>query len=201
MALKHCRECKKKVSTEAIICPSCGVPNPTNKKDAKDMKDIYEEIWLSAKSEYDLCNLTYHHVASNMESVDAKRLYDIKMYFFRGMYEGASEKFDLEPKKLKEAVIYCYRRSWDVQEMDSYPNSKKDRMSKASYASTEDGLKYDDVIGEMSQDIIDAGKKSFKSNQGGACMAKLVKIWKDKTIDFNDSPVQKNVKNFFRKLF
>ena len=29
MALKPCRECNKKVSTEASVCPSCGVPNPT----------------------------------------------------------------------------------------------------------------------------------------------------------------------------
>ena len=32
MALKPCRECKKKVSTEAKTCPSCGAPNPTLKK-------------------------------------------------------------------------------------------------------------------------------------------------------------------------
>ena len=30
MALKSCRECKKKVSTEAATCPNCGVPNPTS---------------------------------------------------------------------------------------------------------------------------------------------------------------------------
>ena len=29
MALKPCRECNKKVSTEASTCPSCGVPRPT----------------------------------------------------------------------------------------------------------------------------------------------------------------------------
>lgn len=29
MALKPCRECKKKVSTEAKVCPRCGVPDPT----------------------------------------------------------------------------------------------------------------------------------------------------------------------------
>ena len=29
MALRSCRECKKKVSTEAKICPRCGVPDPT----------------------------------------------------------------------------------------------------------------------------------------------------------------------------
>ena len=32
MALKPCRECNKKVSTEASVCPLCGVPNPTKKK-------------------------------------------------------------------------------------------------------------------------------------------------------------------------
>tara|TARA_S200000501_G_scaffold168766_1_gene159014 strand:+ start:179 stop:673 length:495 start_codon:yes stop_codon:yes gene_type:complete len=32
MALKPCRECKKKVSTEAVTCPNCGVPNPTQEK-------------------------------------------------------------------------------------------------------------------------------------------------------------------------
>ena len=32
MALKPCRECKKKVSTEALTCPNCGVPDPQQKK-------------------------------------------------------------------------------------------------------------------------------------------------------------------------
>jgi hypothetical protein len=31
MALKPCRECKKKVSTEATACPNCGAPHPTTK--------------------------------------------------------------------------------------------------------------------------------------------------------------------------
>ncbi len=39
MALKSCRECKKKVSTEAASCPNCGAPNPT----AKLSKKIKEE--------------------------------------------------------------------------------------------------------------------------------------------------------------
>lgn len=29
MALKPCRECGRQVSTEALSCPQCGVPNPT----------------------------------------------------------------------------------------------------------------------------------------------------------------------------
>ena len=38
MALKPCRECKKKVSTEALTCPSCGAPNPTIKSIKKDKR-------------------------------------------------------------------------------------------------------------------------------------------------------------------
>ena len=30
MALRPCRECNKKISTEASVCPICGVPNPTD---------------------------------------------------------------------------------------------------------------------------------------------------------------------------
>ncbi len=29
MALKKCKECGKKISTEASVCPHCGVPEPT----------------------------------------------------------------------------------------------------------------------------------------------------------------------------
>jgi hypothetical protein len=196
MTLKSCKECKKKISTEARTCPNCGVPNPT-----LENENIYEKIWLSAKIEYDICDMTYQQVTSNIERDDAKRLYDIKLYFYRGMYEAACEKFELEKKNFKKAVIYCFRRSWDVKGFDDVPDEKKDRMSKQSYEATEDGLKYDDIIGKMSQGIIDSGKKSFKSNQGGACMSALVKLWKDKTIDFKDSPLEKNVKNFFKKIF
>ena len=47
MALKPCRECNKKVSTEASTCPSCGVPNPTAKN--KKIKDI------SSNQTYGVC--------------------------------------------------------------------------------------------------------------------------------------------------
>ena len=44
MALKSCRECKKKVSTEAFSCPSCGAPNPTFSKGSKQSFSIMKEI-------------------------------------------------------------------------------------------------------------------------------------------------------------
>lgn len=167
----------------------------------KNKKNNLEEVWIQAEGEHNLCDITYTHVTSNMDNKNAKRLYDIKLYFYRGIFEAASEKVGVNKKDLKKSVIYCYRRTWDHHTFNSLAKSKKDKFSKDMYDATEDGLKYDDVIGKMAQDIIDKGKKSFKSNQGGAGMAALVKLWKDKTIDFSESPVEKNVKNFFRKLF
>ena len=35
MGLARCKECKAKVSTAAITCPSCGVPNPTERPPVK----------------------------------------------------------------------------------------------------------------------------------------------------------------------
>ena len=45
MALKPCRECKKKVSTEATACPSCGAPKPTTlDKKISSLKAIGLEV-------------------------------------------------------------------------------------------------------------------------------------------------------------
>ena len=164
-------------------------------------KNNLESVWQEAKGEHDLCDITYSHVTSQMDNESAKRLYDIKLYFYRGIFEGASEKVGISKKDFRKSVIYCYRKRWDKEGYEDIEDSKKDSMAKQSFEATEDGLKYDDSIGEMSKDIINKGKKSFKTNQGGAGMTALVKLWKDKTIDFSESPIEKNVKNFFRKIF
>jgi hypothetical protein len=40
MALKPCRECKKKVSTQAMACPQCGAPHPTSLNAPKNQDAI-----------------------------------------------------------------------------------------------------------------------------------------------------------------
>lgn len=42
MALKSCRECKKKVSTEATACPNCGAPRPTL-KNVPQSEDVFSQ--------------------------------------------------------------------------------------------------------------------------------------------------------------
>ena len=44
MALKNCRECNKKVSTEASNCPNCGAPHPTTTHIIKKDNFISEGI-------------------------------------------------------------------------------------------------------------------------------------------------------------
>jgi len=46
MALVKCKECGKKVSTEASSCPSCGLPNPTSKKKSTSfIKSFWNGEW------------------------------------------------------------------------------------------------------------------------------------------------------------
>ena len=55
MALKPCRECKKKVSTEAVTCPNCGAPNPTIVTKTKKIKPNYGFV----RCEKTFCNNRY----------------------------------------------------------------------------------------------------------------------------------------------
>ena len=62
MALKSCRECKKKVSTEAKICPRCGVPDPTPLKGTgaggwskEHLKAVAELHGISSKNIWAVC--------------------------------------------------------------------------------------------------------------------------------------------------
>ncbi len=44
MALEHCRECGQWVSDEAVLCPACGVPDPSGsyarREDAQQAEKI-----------------------------------------------------------------------------------------------------------------------------------------------------------------
>ena len=96
----------------------------------KGKKNNFELVWEQAKDHHDLCDMTYSQVTSQMDRDSAKRLYDIKIYFYRGIFEGASEKIGISKKDLKNSVIYCYRRAWDDEGYKDIEDSKKDRMAK-----------------------------------------------------------------------
>ena len=200
MALKSCRECSKKVSTEADTCPNCGVPDPANKKVKKNKANIYENKWLYAKPGYDTVNAAYHHVSSQLDKDSAHRIFSITGYFSRGIFEASCEYHKLEKKLFKEAVIYCFRKTWDKEVYDEFSEEKKDRLSKETYQSMEDGLRYDDSVGKMCKMLINSGKTSFKKS-GAGCFAEATKLWKDQSINFTDSPIKRDVKSFFKKLF
>ena len=39
MAVRKCRECSKRVSTEALVCPHCGAPDPVPKRSEADVSN------------------------------------------------------------------------------------------------------------------------------------------------------------------
>ena len=59
MALKPCRECNKKVSTEALTCPNCGVPNPTLKTKTKSKIKSIGSNEVYARCEKIFCKIKY----------------------------------------------------------------------------------------------------------------------------------------------
>ena len=201
MALKSCRECTKKVSTEAKSCPNCGVPNPTSKEASKkESGNIYEDIWLFAKDANDLVDKTYMYVSSQLDKESSYRIFSITGYFQRGIFEASCEHYNLDKKDFKKAIIYCFRQTLDSDEFKKFSNERKDSLAEETYQNMEDGLRHDDRLGKMCQRIIDTGKKSFKSD-GAGCFAQLNGLWKDKNIYFSESALKRDVSSFFKKLF
>ena len=202
MGLKPCRECKKKISTEATTCPDCGVPNPTiEKKVTKKKSDnINEDIWLYAKSAHDVVVATLDHAMSQLDSNSAHRIFSITGYFKRGIFEASCEHHKISKVDFKKAVIHCFRRAYDNSDYNHISSEKKDSFANAIDQSMEGALRYDDSTGKMCKKIINSGKKSFKL-KGEACFSVVTKLWKDQKISFTESPVKRNVKSFFKKLF
>ena len=85
MALKKCRECGKKVSTEAATCPSCGVPNPTFKQTSdyeKRKKDVDEYY---SKTQKTTSEPTYSYGYGDVKMGEKKvKLKADGKYFFNG---------------------------------------------------------------------------------------------------------------------
>ena len=197
MALKPCRECKKKVSTEAAACPSCGVPNPTNNNvPKKKSENVYEKIWSDVEDAYNMCEATYDYVSSKLDRDSQYRIHNIALYFYRGMYEASCEINNINKEDFKKAVMYCTRREWDKDKFRKISDEEKDKHAKENYDATEVGLTGGGKTGIMCQRICETGNKSFKS-QGVGNFAALSKLWKDQNIAFTETVIGRSIKNFF----
>jgi hypothetical protein len=75
MALKPCRECKKKISTEAATCPSCGAPNPTTKY-SKKTNNKKKSIFVKMFTGYDSEKTFLDEIKSNKKTKVDKPIYE-----------------------------------------------------------------------------------------------------------------------------
>ena len=76
MALKPCRECKKKVSTEAATCPSCGVPNPTIKYSKRTTNKKEKSIFVKMFTGYDSEKTSLDKIKTNKKPKVDKPVYE-----------------------------------------------------------------------------------------------------------------------------
>ena len=161
----------------------------------KKFKKIWKDVSLTVES----IDLFYEQLSYNLNDKDAKRMFDLRGYFQRGIFESAFEKNNLEKKYYSKALIYCYNQYIISRK---YPISKEkiDQYAMECYSATEYGLKYDDSLKKMFVKIINSGKKTHKEGGGGLSVSAMLRIWKDKSIQI-EAPIKKNVKNFFKKLF
>ena len=79
MALKPCRECKKKVSTEAEACPNCGAPHPiykTEKQIEPTFSYKFGKVEVS-KSEKEIININQKDTHVRCEKSFCSNRYEI----------------------------------------------------------------------------------------------------------------------------
>ena len=101
MALKPCRECKKKVSTEAAACPSCGVPNPTQKIKKIEKPKPIGILETYARCEKNFCSKRYEIIIITKVSIGTKVCKQCGNEITEVDYEDAIRDLELKNKKIK----------------------------------------------------------------------------------------------------
>ena len=117
MALTPCRECKNKVSTEATVCPKCGVPNPTSiikpKSKLKSLK-ANEEY---ARCEKNFCNERYKVIIIHKSSSGNKICESCGNNLESVSAEDANKDSNLRQTKISEEKI-------DIKKINEASKSK-----------------------------------------------------------------------------
>ena len=108
----------------------------------------FKKIWKDVSLTVESIDLFYEQLSYNLNDKDAKRMFDLRGYFQRGIFEGAFEKNNLEKKYYSKALIYCYKQYFISKKMD-ISKEKIDQFAMDFYKATEDGLKYDDILKKM----------------------------------------------------
>ena len=159
---------------------------------------IFDKIWESAKPTVDLINLQYKVLSINLTKKDAHRLSTLEMHFQRGIFEQCCINYNLEKSMYKKALIYCYYKHLKSLNL-AVTEDKYDQFSLECYEATEDALKYDDNIKDMTLKIHNSAKQAFKEGPG-ECIVVIKKIYDDKYYSFSNSPLVKSIKNFFNRF-
>jgi hypothetical protein len=158
----------------------------------------FDIIWKSAKPTVDIINLQYKILSRNLSKEDAHRLSTLEMHFQRGIFEQCCINYNLEKNMYKEALIYCYYKHLKSLNL-GVTEDKFHQFSIECFDATQDALKYEDNIKDMTLKIHNSAKNAFKEGPG-ECIVVIKKIYNDKYYSFSSSPLVKSIKNFFNRF-
>lgn len=127
----------------------------------------FKNIWTEVEPTVSLCDSLYQAVSSPLENLDAKKLYNLRTFFFRGIFEQACEQNNLDKKSYSKCIIHCFKQFI----LSTSAGSKLDEEKINKYAAqffdaTEITLNdkedfYKNYINTCSQ-IYKSGKESYK---------------------------------------
>ena len=70
----------------------------------------FKNIWTEVEPTVSLCDSLYQAVSSPLENLDAKKLYNLRTFFFRGIFEQACEQNNLDKKSYSKCIIHSFKQ-------------------------------------------------------------------------------------------
>ena len=126
-----------------------------------------DKIWEDVEPTVSVCDSLYRSFSDALENVDAKKLYNVRTFFFRGIFEASFETNQLEKNQYSNGFINCFKQF--ILSSSSASKLSEDQINSFAnhlYNQTEIVINENDKFYEKYKNtclkIISAGKESFK---------------------------------------
>ena len=133
-----------------------------------------DKIWEDVEPTVSVCDSLYRNLSDPLEDVDAKKLYNVRTFFFRGIFEASFETNQLDKNEYSNGFINCYKRF--ILSSSSASKMSEDQINSFAnhfYNQTEIVINETDEFYEKYKNsclkIISAGKESYK--KGGTIIS------------------------------
>ena len=150
------------------------------------MSDL-KKIWKKVKPTIEVINSYYFTISDPLSDNDARKLYTIRLYFIRGIFEEVLEQHDIEKNKFNDAMLFLYREFVLLAKKTAVDKDQAIQIEKNSYdyaegmyETTKKGISKNKSYKDKCVNIINSGKSSYKKGGMVISTASLGKIFNNK---------------------